>query len=314
MKDQFSIRPSAFRPSLPAATSRVLSVASRGPIARAAAKMLVAGADTADAVRASQTARAAGHEVAWLPLAAVAHTPDDLVATKDAYLTALDELAQFSDDAPADLTIDLATFGVLSHDVRPELLLGSLRELGQRARNRGVTLTLTISEPAVIEAVYVIAQELRQDFPEVGLVFPTRLRRGSEDVVEQARPGHRVRLTTARLDAAIGMTSARESGNAFVDAAKQLLQADAVVGFETDDVLLLDIAASLTKRYEASAEVVAPLGTVTLRQEALAADGLRTRIVIPYGPAADDYVAATMAAHPSLALSLSNPLKRRSRG
>lgn len=304
-----------FRSAWPEATTRVVSMASRGPIARVAAKTLVAGEQLVDAMRVSRGLRAEGLEVGWLPLPKTAHTPDDIIATKDSYLAAMEELAQFAGERPADLTIDLASFGVLSHDVRPELLIASLRELGQKARNTGVTLTLTIAEPAVVEAAYVLAAELRQDFPEVGVVLPTRLRSGKDDVADQARPGNRVRLSTVRMDAALGMTSARESGNAFVDAAKELLQAGAHVGFDTDDVLLLDICASLVERYDAQGEVVAPLGTLTDRQLRMKEHGCPVRVLVPYGPAGTHYVTRTFAQRPSLPLALTklnNPLRRRS--
>lgn len=305
--DQFPLRA-----ALPSATSRVISVASRGPIARAAAKVLTAGSQVADAVRVSKKYADQGMAIAWRPLPKAARTPAEIVAIKDALCAAMDELAQFNTpQVPADLTIDVATFGILAEGVRPDVLIASLRELGQKSRNTGVTLTLTISEPALIEAVYVLAAELRQDFPEVGVVVPTRLRRGADDIVDQARPGHRVRLDTGRLDAAIGLTSARESGNAFVDASKQLLQAGAHVGFDTDEALLLDISASLVERFEASAEVVAALGTLTPQQQAMREHGWNVRVVVPYGDTASDYVAAALTKHPSLAISLSNPLRRR---
>ena len=306
MKDQFPLRA-----ALPVATSRVLSAASRGPIARAAAKTLTAGETLDEALTACRQAQEAGYAVALRPLLDVAHTPDDIVATRDAFATAMDELASFNTPAPADLTIDLAQFGVLSHDVRPELLIAALRELGQKSRNTGVTITLTVSEPAVVEAVYVLAAELRQDFPEVGVVVPARLRRGADDIAEQAKPGYRVRLDFGRLDAAIGLTSARESGNAYVDAAKQLLRAGARVEFDTDDALLLDISASLAERFETPAEVVGPWGTLTTRQKQVSEHGMDLRVLIPYGPQQGSYVAALMAARPSLAVSVPNLFRRR---
>ena len=135
-------------------------------------------------------------------------------------------------------------------------------------------------------------------------------RRGAQDDLSAlATSGRRVRLSTERLDAALGLTSARESGNAFVDITKALLDAGAVTAFDTDDALLLDIAASLVRRHDAQGtEVVAPLG-VTL--PAGHDDVLARRVVVPYGTTWAAYVARMLAAHPSLALSLTNPARRR---
>lgn len=296
------------RSALPSATSKVLASASRGPIARAAAKALVAGSTRADAIERSEELAADGHRISWLPLLDAIDNVGEMARVRDEFLHAMDDLAALGTPKP-DLTIDLASFGILDIEVPALDLITALRELGQHARNVGVTLTLTISNAAAIEAVYVLAQELRQDFPEVGVVIPTRLRRGHEELIEATRPGNRVRLTTARLDPAIGHTSARHSGNAFVDAAKQLLRSGAQVSFETDDVLLLDIAHALVERFDGQeAEVLTPLGTQTKR----AGQGpLASRILVPYGEESGAYVATLVASRPSIALHVPNPMRRR---
>lgn len=304
--------PKALRPDLPGATSRLIGAASRGPMARMAARTLVAGSDVAAATVATAGLREDGHRISWMPLIETVTTVEGILAARDEVFEALGALGECGGVRP-DLTLDIGVFGVLADDVSPTLLLTALRDIGQRSRNTGVTVTLTVSDAALSEAVFVLGDELRQDFPEVGVVVPTRLRRVSEDIAGQAKPGNRVRVTTERLDAALGTTSARESGNAFVDSVKTLLRAGAQVGLDTDDALLLDVAVALVQRHEdADAEVVAPLGTVTARQRDAARQGVPTRVVVPYGPAWARYVSTTMAARPSLALALPNPIRRRS--
>ena len=301
--------PRSLTPRLPVATSRVLALTSRGPIARAASKVLVAGESVDDAIRVTGEVVVGGQRVSWMPLLTHAASPDDIITARQETIGALNWLAAAGTEAP-DLTLDVATFGVLAPDVTPGILLNALREVGQAARNAGVTLTLTIPDAALIEAVHVLGHELRQDFPEVGIVLPTRLRRLPTEVSDLAREGQRVRLSTGRLDAAIGLTSARESGAAFVDITKQLLAGGAQVSFDTDDALLLDIVGSLVQRYGAEgAEVIAPLGTQSARQREI--DTLATRVLVPYGPRWAEYVANLVAARPSLALSLPNPIRRK---
>ena len=301
--------PRSLTPRLPVATSRVLALTSRGPIARAASKVLVAGESVDDAIRVTGEVVVGGQRVSWMPLLTHAASPDDIITARQETIGALNWLAAAGTEAP-DLTLDVATFGVLAPDVTPGILLNALREVGQAARNAGVSLTLTIADAALVEAVHVLGHELRQDFPEVGIVLPTRLRRLPTEVSDLAREGQRVRLATGRLDAAIGLTSARESGAAFVDITKQLLAGGAQVSFDTDDALLLDIVGSLVQRYGADgAEVIAPLGTQSARQREIGT--LATRVLVPYGPRWAEYVANLVAARPSLALSLPNPIRRK---
>ena len=309
----------SFGPRLPAATSKVVSAASRGPIARAAAKSLVAGESIDDAIRLTDelTSAAAGtaaespdgqSRISWRPLLVPPASTDDLLTVQADTIGAVSALAATGAPSP-DLTIDVGTFGVFADDVSGGVLINSLREVGQAARNAGVTLTLTVTDPLYIQAVYVLGDELRQDFPETGIVLPTRLRGASDDLSDLATNGRRVRLTTERLDAALGMTSARESGNAFVDITKALLDAQAVTAFDTDDALLLDIAASLVRRHDAQgAEVVTPLGVTAPTHHD---DAFARRVVVPYGPMWSTYVASALAGRPSLALTLPNPVRRR---
>lgn len=301
--------PRSLTPRLPDATSRVVAATSRGPIARAASKVLVAGESVDDAIRVTGDLVERGQRVSWMPLLPHAMSPDDIITARQETIGALNWLSAAHTEAP-DVTLDVAIFGVLAPDVTPGVLLNSMREVGQAARNAGVSLTLTIADATLNEAVYVLGNELRQDFPEVGIVLPTRLRRLPCDVSDLARDGQRVRLSTGRLDAAIGTTSARESGTAFVDIAKTLLAGGARVSLDTDDALLLDIAGSLVQRYDAKdAEVIAPLGTQTPRQRDT--EGLATRVLVPYGPRWAQYVASLVAARPSLALTLPNPIRRK---
>lgn len=319
----------SLNPRLPDATAKVISAASRGPIARAAAKTFVAGEDVDDAIRVTGDLLEQGRRVSWAPLLRPAGSPDDIITNRAEVIGALNWLSAAGTPEP-DMTLDVGIFGVLAHDITPGILLTSMREVGQAARNFGVSLTLTISDASLVEAVYVLGDELRQDFPEVGIVLPTRLRRAPGDLSALARPGRRVRLTTARLDAAVGLTSARDSGNSFVDIAKSLLDGDAQVGFDVDDALLLDIAVSLAQRHEPPAEIVVPLGAKIPRENERAATNgadassadpegdaagpnLTTRIVVPYGPQWQPYVASLMASRPGLALNTPlRPLRRKS--
>lgn len=307
--------PRSLRPRLPDATARVLAATSRGPVARAAARVLVAGEEPADAARVTATLHERGHRVSWLPLWRPATSPDDIISAAQASTEALTLLGGLGGEMPGlapDLTLDVAAFGVLAPDVTPGILLSALREVGQASRNAGVTLTLTIRDARLIEAVQVLGDELRQDFPEVGIVWPTRLRQAPGDVHDLATPGRRVRLTTERLDAAIGMTSARESGNAFVDLAKLLLEGGAHVEFDTDVALLVDLARSLVQQHGADAELVAPLGTQQASPNvAQPSSALPSRVVVPFGPQQTAYVADLFAARPSVAVSLATVLRRK---
>lgn len=301
---------SALRRGLPNATTRVLAATSRGPLARAAARVLVPGDDLAAVARATDVHAEAGRAVSWMPLMKPAEAADDILTARDSAIAAVTALAA-SGAASPDLTLDVGHFGVFGEDVTAGLLVVSLRDVARAARNAGVALTLTVADSAYIEAVYVIAHELRQDFPEVGIVLPTRLRSIAQDVAEQTAAATRVRLSTARLDPSIGTTSSRESGEAFVDVTKRLLSSGVQLGFESDDMLLLDIAASLVSAASGGAEVVVPYGTSSGRMEELGRTGLATRIVIPYGTHPFDYIAALVTARPSLAVSLSNPMRKK---
>lgn len=301
--------PRSLTPRLPDATSRVVAATSRGPIARAASKVLVAGESVDDAIRVTGELLERRQRVSWMPLLPYALSPDDIITARQEVTGALEWLAAAHTEAP-DLTLDVGVFGVLAPDVTPGILLNSMREVGQAARNAGVSLTLTIADATLIEAVYVLGNELRQDFPEVGIVLPTRLRRLPFDVGELARPGQRVRLSTGRLDAALGTTSARESGTSYVEITKRLLAGGARLCFDTDDALLLDISGSLVHRFAGpDAEIIAPLGTQTSRQREI--EGLATRVLVPYGPRWAPYIAGLVAARPSLTLTLPNPLRRK---
>lgn len=94
----------SFGPRLPAATSKVVSAASRGPIARAAAKSLVAGESIDDAIRltdeltsaaAATTAESPDEHprISWRPLLVPPASTDDLLTVQADTIGAVSALA-----------------------------------------------------------------------------------------------------------------------------------------------------------------------------------------------------------------------------
>ena len=88
----------------------------------------------------------------------------------------------------------------------------------------GATVTIDAEDHTTIDRMHGIVEQLRADFPGVGLVLQAMLRRTTQDAVTFSGPGSRVRLCKGAYDepATVALRERAEISAAYVAAARTL--------------------------------------------------------------------------------------------
>ena len=185
------------------------------------------------------------------------------------------------------------------------------------AREAGTTVTLDMEEHTRVEATLRILGQLRPEFPELGCVIQSYLRRSPEDSRELATAGSRVRLCKGAYRAAAGVAfSARpEVDRSYARCLRALLDGPGYPMIATHDPRLIRIAGVLARavrRDSDSFEYQMLYGIRPAEQLRLAREGARVRVYVPYGSDWYSYLVRRLAERPAnLAFFLRSLASRR---
>lgn len=184
-------------------------------------------------------------------------------------------------------------------------VLGRARSICQAATNAGTTVTVEAEALAWAEATHLIVDDLRQDFPDVGVCVPAAWRRTEGDAVDLAHRGGRVRLVRGATIPEAGYLAGRgEIDRAYVRVMRILLEGQSRPGLFTHDPRILAIAEALAVRLGRSGrtghgmEYVMRYGVRTETQIVIADRGDRMRVLVPFGPDWYPYVVQRLADQP----------------
>ena len=278
----------------------------RAPVSRSVVRRFVPGETTADAVRATAELRMTNR------LATIDYLGEDTldltqaIRTRDAYLDLLGELrrADLSQMGMGEVSLKLSALGQMLPGDGKKIALEHAREICQAAADAGTTVTLDMEDHTTTDATLEALRELRQDFPWVGAVIQSYLRRSEADCRDLAHEGSRVRLCKGayKEPESVAYQSSEDVDTAYVRCLKVLMAGDGYPMVASHDPRLVEIAAALAAHHgrdPQTFEFQMLYGIRPEEQKRIADRGSQMRVYIPYGEEWYGYLMRRMAERPA---------------
>ncbi len=202
-------------------------------------------------------------------------------ATVAAYVTLLGRLG---DLAPrVEVSVKLSALGQSLAADADKIALESAREICAAAAAAGTTVTVDMEDHTTTDRTLETVRELRVDFPWVGAVLQSQLRRTEGDCRDLAGVGSRVRLCKGAYaePASVAFGSRADVDLSYVRCLKVLMAGGGLPMVATHDPRLVDIARHLGRARPYELQMLH--GVRPDAQVALAAEGESLRVYLPYG-------------------------------
>ncbi|OZM78461.1 proline dehydrogenase family protein [Pseudonocardia sp. MH-G8] len=216
-------------------------------------------------------------------------------------------LHRLGDEGLADrveVSVKLSAFGQRLPRDGEKIALESARQVCEAAAAVGTTVTVDMEDHTTTDATLQAVRDLRVDFPWLGAVLQSQLRRTEGDCRDLAGPGSRVRLCKGAYDepesAAFRRTD--EVDRSYVRCLKVLMAGDGLPMVATHDPRLVAITRHLAQRAGRSArdyELQMLYGVRPRAQADLAAEGQQIRVYLPYGTEWFGYFMRRLAERPA---------------
>jgi proline dehydrogenase len=272
------------------ASQRVHQLITTAPLTRDVVKRFIAGDAAADALLVAQRLLGQGLSVSIDYLGEDTVDPDQATSVASEYVALVELLAS------AGLTVG----GRAEVSVKPTAVGLGLAEHGEKtaaenigricaaAEVAGTTVTVDMEDHTRVDATLRLVSELRADFPDLGCVIQSYLRRSPGDCEALAAAGSRVRLCKGAYRAPDGFAFAARSeiDRSYARCLRILLDGDGYPMLATHDPRLIAIAKSRVTtigRDPGSFEYQMLYGIRTDEQTRLAAEGSQVRVYVPYG-------------------------------
>jgi proline dehydrogenase len=288
------------------ASQRVRGLITTAPVTRDVVKRFVAGDTAADVLAVTERLVGRGLSVT------IDYLGEDTVDPEQAAAVASEYVALVGQLAAAGLTVG----GKAEVSVKPTAVGLGLSEHGEKtaaeniaricaaARTAGTTVTVDMEDHTRVDATLRLVTELRADFPELGCVIQSYLRRSPGDCQAMAAAGSRVRLCKGAYQApdAFAFAARSEIDRNYARCMRILLDGDGYPMLATHDPRLIAIAKSRVTtigRDPGSFEYQMLYGIRTDEQALLAAEGAQVRVYVPYGDDWYGYFMRRLAERPA---------------
>jgi proline dehydrogenase len=182
--------------------------------------------------------------------------------------------------------------------------LANIRRIAAAARNAGTTVTVDMEDHTRVDRTLRMVAELRADFPDLGCVIQSYLRRSADDCRALAKAGSRVRLCKGAYQApdGIGLASRADVDLSYARCLRILLDGPGYPMLATHDPRLIKIVgarAELVGRDSDSFEYQMLYGIRSAEQHRLASSGAQLRVYVPYGTDWYGYLVRRLAERPA---------------
>jgi proline dehydrogenase len=284
----------------------VRSAVLKAPVSRSVVSRYVAGESVAEAVEVTADLRTT-NRLATIDYLGE-HTTDlaRAEATRDTYVRLLRALAEADLAAygAAEVSVKLSAVGqALPHD-GDRIALDNARAICEAAAAAGTTVTLDMEDHTTTDATLEALRELRQDFPWVGAVIQSYLRRSEADCRDLAHEGSRVRLCKGayKEPESVAYQSSDEVDTAYVRCLKILMAGEGYPMVASHDPRIIEITGALAAhnaRDPQTYEYQMLYGIRPEEQKRIADRGNQMRVYIPYGEEWYGYLMRRMAERPA---------------
>jgi proline dehydrogenase len=278
----------------------------RAPVSRSVVHRFVPGSSTADAVTATAGLRATNR------LSTIDYLGEDTtdltqaIRTRDHYLELLRALADadLSQHGMGEVSLKLSALGQYLPGDGHKIALEHAREICLAAQEAGTTVTLDMEDHTTTDATLQSLRELRQDFPWVGAVIQSYLRRSEQDCRDLAHEGSRVRLCKGayKEPESVAYQASADVDRNYVRCLKILMAGDGYPMVASHDPRLVEIAGALAAHHGRDAgsfEYQMLYGIRPDEQKRIADRGNQMRVYIPYGEEWYGYLMRRMAERPA---------------
>ena len=300
-------------------SDRVRRLVTSAPLARGVVARYVAGTEAAEAV--AVTGRLRGEGL----LVTLDHLGEDTRDARQAdtatgeYTALLAGLAAagLTAGAAAEVSVKPTAVGLGLADHGEKTATENISRICAAAREAGTTVTVDMEDHQYVDATLRTVRALRGEFPDLGCVIQSQLRRSAADCAALAAPGSRVRLCKGAYNAPqeVAFTSRAEVDRSYARCLRVLMRGGGYPMLATHDPRLIEIAAAQARpvsRAPEDFEYQMLYGIRPAEQRRLAADGARMRVYLPYGSDWYGYLVRRLAERPANVAFFARSLATRS--
>ena len=230
--------------------------------------------------------------------------PADAVATRAAYVALLDRLDALGLAHAVEVSVKLSALGQALPGDGDRIALDHAAAICAAATRAGTTVTLDMEDHTTVDSTLGILAVLRREYPWVGAVLQSALRRTEADAADLARAGSRVRLVKGAYaePASVAYTAKAEVDEAYLRCLRILLAGPGYPMVATHDPRMIEAARAMAVvrgRSAADHEYQMLYGIRTAEQDRIAASGDRMRVYLPYGADWYGYFTRRLAERPA---------------
>jgi len=276
------------------------------PLTREVVDRFVAGETADDALAVTRRLQDDGKLVSIDFLGEDTVDPEQAAAVTEEYVRLLAELsaAGLARQGRAEVSVKPTAVGLGLAEHGEKRALENLAKIASAARNAGTTVTVDMEDHTRVEATLRLVAELRADFPDLGCVIQSYLRRSPDDCQDLALARSRVRLCKGayRAPEGVGLAARHEVDLSYARCMRILLAGPGYPMLATHDPRLIRIAAAVADRSGRAAdsfEYQMLYGIRPDEQSRLAAEGSQVRVYLPYGSDWYGYLVRRLAERPA---------------
>jgi proline dehydrogenase len=276
------------------------------PLTRDVVARFVAGETVEDALAVTARLLADGLDASIDFLGEDTVDPEQAATVADEYIRLLGQLsaAGLSGQGRAEVSVKPTAVGLGLSQHGEKTARENIARIASAARNAGTTVTVDMEDHTRVGATLRLVTELRADFPDLGCVIQSYLRRSAGDCQELAAAGSRVRLCKGAYQApeGVGLAAKADVDRSYARCLRILLAGSGYPMLATHDPRLIKIAGSraqLDGRGQDTFEYQLLYGIRPDEQARLAAGGARVRVYLPYGSDWYGYLVRRLAERPA---------------
>jgi proline dehydrogenase len=288
------------------ASDRMRRIITTAPVARDVVARFVAGETAADALAAAGRLLDAGLLVSIDYLGEDTVEPRQAAAVTNEYLRLLDQLsaAGMCRGGAAEISVKPSAVGLGLAEHGEKTARENIARICAAARDAGTTVTVDMEDYTWVDSTLQIVRQLRPEFPRLGCVIQSYLRRSPADCRALAAAGSRVRLCKGAYSAPAGVAfgSRSEVDRCYARCLRVLLTGPGYPMIATHDPRLIAIAGTASAaagRSPGSFEYQMLHGVRPAEQLRLARSGAPVRVYLPYGSDWYGYLVRRLAERPA---------------
>ncbi len=287
-------------------SQRVHRIITTAPVSRAVVRRFVAGETVTEALAVVDRLLAAGLRVTLDYLGEDTADPEQAAAVASEYVALLESLATrgLTSEGRTEVSVKPTALGLGLPEHGEKTAAENIARICRAAAAAGTTVTVDMEDHSRVEATLRLVESIRADFPDLGCVVQSYLRRTPGDCQALAVAGSRVRLCKGAYSAPDGVALAARSevDRNYARCMRILLDGPGYPMLATHDPRMIAIAqsrAATLGRDAAGFEYQMLYGIRPDEQARLAAAGAQIRVYVPYGIDWYGYLVRRLAERPA---------------